>query len=275
MLETLKPIIEYLPHLFQSMIMPVLISLLLGIIFYYKQKNIDYSYDVKISEIKSELDKSKEVGVLLNTIMTQDQVQRQKIINEKRLEAIDKLWIKIKSLDKIAAHASSVSIVKLDNVYDILGKNEHTDRRNLMDFFNETFDGVNIYKDFKQYEGIEEIYIPQNILKIYKLYSMQCMCTFSLIAAGQDGIDPREFLTFQKINSDISKNFPDLGINLDNKYSFLEHVDYTKVALSETIRGFIEEADTDYKKIKDRADESIRKRPNIDFSSVKNYVEDD
>ena len=195
MLETLKPIIEYLPHLFQSMIMPALIPLALGWFYIKKQKKIDYSNAVKISEINSFLDRSKEVDVSLNTIMTQDQVQRQKIINEKRLEAIDKLWIKIKSLDKIAAHASSVTIVKLDNVYDILGKNEHTDSKKLMKFFNVVFDGVNIYKDFKQYEGIEEIYIPQNILKIYELYCMQCMGTFSLIAAGQDGIDPRKFLT--------------------------------------------------------------------------------
>ncbi|MCG8625653.1 MAG: hypothetical protein MJE68_27095 [Proteobacteria bacterium] len=229
---------------------------------------LKHHFDEKLAKFQSELTASESKINSLQSMVVSGQLKRQELIDQRRFDALDKLWVAKRQVDKMAANAAILMVLKLDDVFDRIEKDPQLSELFKVGQGKNPEDRNNLLASLPEFN---ECYIPEKILELYRLYFMMgCVCDLA-VSSASGGFDPRKFCGVNTFNDEVIKHFPwfEKYAKKHGDYAWLYFVGPARNALASAIRNFVDGVEIDYSII----EKEINLFPKPDANVGKNVVD--
>ena len=193
-------------------------------------------------QFRAELEAEKAHIAAVRDSVLDGRISRQAIVDQRRFDAIDQLWLAVREIDRFAFIPRFLEPLKLDYIFDQI-ENEPK-LRELFGFFLRSVPGEPV----KSSDVIQDHYIPSRIRDLYSLYTQVVSVSHAIIAAANNGLDPRKYLRIDGMNDEVKKHLPHFSDFVDKfgRYSWISLVQASRDALSLEIRSFVDGTEADY-----------------------------
>ena len=195
-----------------------------------------------LEQFRSELDAEKANLAAVRDSVLSGRTSRQSIVDQRRFDAIDQLWLAVRDIDRYAAVPRFLESVNLEAVCESF--DEEPKIPQLFGFILKATPG-----EFKApITTFLDHYVPEKILNLYGLYTGIVGTSVSIAVAASNGLNPGRFVRGDTMNDEVKKHLPHFSDYVDEfgVYSWVYLAQVARDALALEIRSFVEGTEADY-----------------------------